>query len=288
MTKEPSALALSTLDAVAGPLKGSSFPLAGEATSIGREPSNTIAILDGSVSRHHCVVRRERDQFIIADLDSRNGTLVNRVPVKERVLQAGDEIRVGNSLFVFLSAESDDSTGSSPSVELSKEGPVAGSTIILRKEHARYLAPSAAPEALQPTSRVVRDLDVLLKISTSLNRLRRVADIERQVLASVLEVAPADRAAILLVEDNSSEFTSVLVLDAKSGKESAAAENLSRTVLAQVHEQGVAILSNDVGVDANYETVESLIAPQVQSLLVVPLEFLGRIRGVEIGRASCR
>src|SRR5205807_913675 len=64
------------------------------------------------------------------------------------------------------------------------------------------------------------------------------------------------------------------------GKESAAAENLSRTVLTQVLEQGVAILSNDVGVDATYETVESLIAPQVQSLLVVPLEFLGRIRGV--------
>src|SRR5207247_1654368 len=40
------------------------------------------------------------------------------------------------------------------------------------------------------------------------------------------------------------------------------------------------ILSNDVGVDASFETAESLIAPQVQSLLVVPLEFLGRIRGV--------
>ena len=34
-----------------------------------------------------------------------------------------------------------------------------------------------------------------------------LSECERQVLASLLEVAPADRAAILLVEDNSTEFT---------------------------------------------------------------------------------
>jgi len=281
MTKEPSAPALTTLDAVAGPLKGSSFLLEGALTSIGREPSNSISILDSSVSRHHCVIKKDGEQFTITDLDSRNGTFVNHVPVKDRVLEPDDEICVGDSLFIFLPAESSESSGSSSSVELNNEAPAGGSTIILRREQARYLAPTAAaPAALLPTSRVVRDLDVLLKISTSLNTLRRVDDIERQVLAAVLEVAPADRAAILLVEDHSTEFTSVLVLDAKTGKESAVPVNLSRTVLSQVLEQSVAILSNDIGDDATFETAESLIVPQVRSLLVVPLEFLGRIRGV--------
>ena len=279
MTKEPRAIALSTLDAVAGPLKGSSFPLSSDMTSIGREPSNSIAILDGSVSRHHCAIKGDGGQFIITDLDSRNGTYVNQVPVKERLLQPGDEIRVGNSLFVYIPADNGESTGSSFSIHLNNDAPSAGSTIILRKEQARYLA-SSAPAALQATSRVVRDLDALLKISTALNTLRHVRDIERQVLASILEVAPADRAAILLVEDGSSEFNSVLVLDAKTGKESGGPVNLSRTVVSQVLEQGVATLCNDVGDDASFETVESLIVPQVRSLLVVPLEFLGRIRGV--------
>jgi Nif-specific regulatory protein len=279
MAKTPQALAVSTLDVVSGPLKGSSFSLAAELTTIGREPSNTIAILDGSVSRHHCIIKNDGGQFTISDLDSRNGTFVNRVPVKERRLDPGDEIRVGNSLFIFLAPDSGEST-SSPSIELNNSAPAGGSTIILRREQARYLAAATAPATEDPASRVVRDLDVLLKISTSLNTLRRVSDIQRQVIASVLQVAPADHAAIVLVEDGSTEFTSVQVLDAKTGKESTVPVNLSRTVLAQVLEQGVAILSNDVADDATFETAESLIVPQVRSLLAVPLEFLGRIRGV--------
>src|SRR5438045_2779940 len=126
MTKEPKALALSTLDAVAGPVKGSSFPLAVELTSIGREPSNSISILDGSISRHHCVIKKDGEHFIITDLDSRNGTFVNHVPVKERKLEPGDEVRVGNSLFIFVPAASGASTGSSPSIEMRNEAPAGG------------------------------------------------------------------------------------------------------------------------------------------------------------------
>ena len=275
MTRDIKVTALPTLDAIAGPLKGSRFTLSQQTTSIGRDPSNDVSILDSSVSRRHCVIESEGRRFKVRDLDSRNSTFINRVPVKERILEIGDEIRVGNSLFIFTSAE--DTTSSSSSVELN-ESPVAGSTIVLKKEQARYLASNPALDSLPPTSRVLRDLNVLLKISTALSTLRHVEDIERQVLGSVLEVAPADRAAILLVEEGSTEFSSVLVLDRKTGKESTAPVNLSRTVLAQVLEHGDAILNN--GVAADYETVESLVAPQVNSLLVVPLEFLGRMRGV--------
>src|SRR5581483_2805744 len=192
----------------------------------------------------------------------------------------GDEIRVGNSLFVFVPPEAGDSTGSSESLRLQDGAPHGGSTIILRREQARYLAATHPSEVLPATSRIVRNLNALLKISSALNSLSRVDEIERQVLTSVLDVASGDRAAILLVEDDSSEFTSVLVMDKKTGKESAEPVNLSRTVLTQVLEQGVAIVCNDVSDDASFETVESLIEPQVRCLLVVPLEFLGRIRGV--------
>jgi Nif-specific regulatory protein len=279
MIREGKAPAAAALDVIAGPLKGSTFPLTSEPMSIGRDPSNTVSLLDGSVSRHHCVIEKQGDRYKLRDLDSRNSTFVNRVPVKERYLEVGDEVRVGNSLFVFVPPDTGESTRSSESLRLN-DMPPGGSTIVLKREQTRYLAAARASDELPVISRVVRDLKALLKISSALNKLRRVDDIERQVLASVLEVAPADHAAILLVDDGSTEFTSVLVLDKKTGKESAECVNLSRTVLAQVLEQGVAILSNDVADDASFETVESLITPQVRSLLVAPLEFLGQIRGV--------
>ena len=44
------------LEAVAGPLKGSSIPLSEDEVSFGREPSNRISLLDAAVSRQHCVI----------------------------------------------------------------------------------------------------------------------------------------------------------------------------------------------------------------------------------------
>src|SRR5207244_5642581 len=89
------------LEAVSGPLKGKVFSLAECEFSIGRDPSNQISLLDSLVSRRHCVIRKDGEAFRIQDLDSRNSTFVNGIPVKERVLAHGDQIRVGNSTFVF-------------------------------------------------------------------------------------------------------------------------------------------------------------------------------------------
>jgi pSer/pThr/pTyr-binding forkhead associated (FHA) protein len=48
------------------------------------------------------VVRVQEGRCTILDLDSRNGTFVNRVPVKERELENGDEVRIGEYVFLFL------------------------------------------------------------------------------------------------------------------------------------------------------------------------------------------
>jgi len=95
------------LEAITGPLKGSSIALSEEEVSIGREPANRVSLLDASVSRRHCLISRAGSQFKIHDLNSRNATFVNGVPVTERVLASGDEIKVGNSIFVFVVPETE-------------------------------------------------------------------------------------------------------------------------------------------------------------------------------------
>ena len=114
------------LEALAGPLKGNSFPLSEPEISIGREPSNQMPILDASVSRRHCLIRREADGFKIQDLKSRNSTFVNGVPVTEKILVSGDEIKIGNSLFVFVKPDAEGKTA--PSVEFDKDDTGGGST----------------------------------------------------------------------------------------------------------------------------------------------------------------
>lgn len=126
------------LAAIAGPLKGTMFTLTEEEVSIGRESSNQLCIRDTLLSRHHCLIKREAEQFKISDLDSLNGTFVNNVPVKERLLEHGDRIAMGDSLFLYLLHE-----GKAPpapsSVQLDESRPAAGSTVQLRAQDALYL-----------------------------------------------------------------------------------------------------------------------------------------------------
>ena len=82
------------LVAVSGALAGEVLALASDdPVSLGRDASNRIPISDVSVSRRHCVIAAEGGQCVIRDLDSRNGTYVNELPVRERVLEDAEKAR---------------------------------------------------------------------------------------------------------------------------------------------------------------------------------------------------
>ena len=95
------------LIALSGPLKGQIFPLGEETLNLGRDQVNRISIADMAVSRRHCTIQKEDDSFRLIDLESRNGTFVGSVPVNERILKNGDQIRIVNSLFLFLTGDGD-------------------------------------------------------------------------------------------------------------------------------------------------------------------------------------
>lgn len=64
-------------------------------TSIGRWEDNDIVIDDRWISRYHARIRREGDQYILEDLDSKNGTIVNGQRIVGPVtLSDGDEIQL--------------------------------------------------------------------------------------------------------------------------------------------------------------------------------------------------
>jgi DNA-binding response OmpR family regulator len=71
------------------------WSLAAPLTTIGRWQDNDLIIDDRWVSRHHARVRREGDRYLIEDLGSKNGTLVNGRRIGEpTALADGDEIQV--------------------------------------------------------------------------------------------------------------------------------------------------------------------------------------------------
>src|SRR4029077_5242916 len=91
------------------------------------------------VSRRHCAVRVQEGRYTILDIDSRNGTFVNNVPVKERDLENGDEVRIGEYVFLFIAKES--IAVARPSA-LIDESNLLTRSIILKPEDSRYLSPA--------------------------------------------------------------------------------------------------------------------------------------------------
>jgi len=68
---------------------------------IGRLSSTDIVLSDPNVSRRHAELRRDGDRWILVDLGSTNGTLVNGKAIKEHQLSDGDRLTFGKSELVF-------------------------------------------------------------------------------------------------------------------------------------------------------------------------------------------
>jgi pSer/pThr/pTyr-binding forkhead associated (FHA) protein len=70
-------------------------------TVLGRSPKSDIQIPFSEVSRKHAEIVWEADGYIILDLGSENGVLVNGQRVKKHVLSDGDVVQIGPQKLIF-------------------------------------------------------------------------------------------------------------------------------------------------------------------------------------------
>jgi two-component system cell cycle response regulator len=100
-----------TLTIVAGLRAGEVVPVPDKhEIYIGRDRANDIRVTDDGVSRIHCRLTRDGDDFVVQDLGSTNGTKVNGAPVGTERLAYGDRISLGPFAVLQLnsSTESED------------------------------------------------------------------------------------------------------------------------------------------------------------------------------------
>ncbi|MGW4906124.1 FHA domain-containing protein [Streptomyces sp. NPDC004270] len=89
-----------------GLLAGERIPVLDTRVTFGRNSENTVVISSLSVSRFHAEIVFDEDKgYVLRDLESSNGTLVNGEEVESRLLQPGDEISLGDQEFRFEVAD---------------------------------------------------------------------------------------------------------------------------------------------------------------------------------------
>lgn len=148
---------------------------AAPAVTIGRHATNDLQLDDDRASRLHARMLYRGERWHLEDCGSLNGTFVNSQPIGHTVLEAGDLIRIGERLLLFVEA---------PHEQISPDSPTAlfrsNTAVELRAKATRgALAEQSVSESL---SRLVRDSTVLARMA---NVLQQHTDTESLVRAAV-------------------------------------------------------------------------------------------------------
>jgi transcriptional regulator with GAF, ATPase, and Fis domain len=82
--------------------------------TLGSAPDNDVVLADGTVSRTHAEILSYRDGYLVRDLDSTNGTVVNGVRIREGLLHGEARLELGSMVLGFA-----------PDVDVVREEPSA-------------------------------------------------------------------------------------------------------------------------------------------------------------------
>lgn len=247
-----------SLMVIAGPLmKDASFALTSDELSIGRDLACDICLTGKWVSRRHCSIRKEDGSVVIRDLDSRNGSFVNGVPVKERFLQHGAVIAIGGSYFRFVvrGHEEPQSQGREVAVAFEDRPLVGCTTVSLQIEDSRLLNPDESSDTAS-RDRLVRDLRTLVTVATRIGSIQDSDSLLWQILGMILEVVPAERGAILVCGDTFESLTPAAVWNKLDPNQPV---QISRTVALRVLCGSAALMVNDPSADKTLKEAKSLV-----------------------------
>jgi pSer/pThr/pTyr-binding forkhead associated (FHA) protein len=251
---------------IKGPLEGKIFDLEDETVFIGRSSRNDIQIKDAAISRKQIKIFKIGKKFLVEDLKSTNGTMINGEliePGEGFEVDEGDSISIGNSvirlgdIFSQSTVEKKDLLPTSSNGNHNKKGK-------LEKDRR---------------SRSPKDLALIYKASELLRQSLKINDIFEKILEYLFETLPRiDRAAILLYDYEKGEITQV---NGKSRHNQVTkAAYYSQPVVDKVFKDGKAIRMSDTEYEPLSTLLENMGTAKIRSVLCVPIISNSNISGV--------
>ncbi len=84
------------------------IPALKESITIGRNEDNTVVIDNLAVSGYHARIDKAGPDFVLTDLQSTNGTFVNKEKIVSHKLQHGDKVIIGKHVLLFVTSAKGD------------------------------------------------------------------------------------------------------------------------------------------------------------------------------------
>jgi sigma-B regulation protein RsbU (phosphoserine phosphatase) len=241
-------------------------PLAGEKLSVGRSSTAELSFPDDAgLSRQHFVIEPEGEDWTVQDLGSKNGTFVNNIPLKARlVLQPGDRITAGHIAVVFAP----ESKGAGPEVVFERDDEPSSST-----SSTVFTDLEGANQTImldRPGAKTASAFHALLEAGEQLSENRPLADMFRLILDLAIKAVNAQRGVLLTLEGGK------LIPRAHKGD----GFRISTTVRDRVLNEKASILVRDAQLDDAFKSRLSIVEQKVHTMMAVPLEAKERIIGL--------
>ncbi|MEZ6093333.1 MAG: SpoIIE family protein phosphatase [Pirellulaceae bacterium] len=264
-------------------------------TTIGRHPDCDIVIDDNSVSRRHAQISFFNGQYFVSDLNSRNGTYVNKELIhQETLLFDNSEIEICDIAFVFHTDDdfsyvrprptvSESSKGGSEKSFLIDDVPIAGSSILQKLDVSSHYSARKTNEPKSGTGTISRSaterkLNALITVTQALRDAHEPNTIMKRVLDSLFDLfVDADRGFVALRQDDGSIAPFAMKTRSEQDEERV---RISRTIVNQVLDSQQAILSSDAAADQRFDLSQSIADFRIRSLMCAPLV---NSEGVAIG-----
>jgi serine phosphatase RsbU (regulator of sigma subunit)/pSer/pThr/pTyr-binding forkhead associated (FHA) protein len=234
-----------------------------ERFTIGRSRENDIFLPDQWLSRHHAEVRTRATGYVLVDLGSKNGTLLNGARLAgEQALREGDLITLGEHRLTFSNAISDETDDDMEPI---------GTRIFPAKEISDVVTkPVEDPGELVRQNRLLRTLS---QAASDLLIHRSLDELFNRILELLMEAVPAERAAILIVEAGSAHP----IIKASKSRAGAPITKVSRSIARRALEERVSLLLPNLLEDQAFKTQDSILSSGIRSALCAPLWFTGEI-----------
>ena len=270
-------------------------PLSGNEIRFGRSEDSDVVLVANEVSRNHAKICRVGNKSILFDLQSLNGTYVNRQRVVERVLSHMDEIWFGSLCKLVFRDDTqygkehpDDTPAVNPELvknldKIRAEMDRVGNSMTLigrptppYAEEVKSKELEASPEAIVKMSRAYRRLAALHKASQIMASGFDLRERLAQVLDMVMETMEADRGFVMLREEGTNNLN--VKVAREMGRE-LEASSPSMGIAGRAAIDGEAVLMVDSQNDSKFGMRESIIRSEIMSAMCVPLKIEDRIMG---------
>lgn len=236
--------------------------------SIGRIPSNALALNDAGVSRRHALITAQGSrEFWLVDLGSANGTFLNgRRLFQPRRLHDSDQISIGPFRFTFRLGRAADVTPHADALSDALTPPSVSSAVRLR----------LFPKASQTTKDVCYDL---LRALDQNQLVFCFVDAESGLPSELLK---PDSTAVQLLQ---TKYRHVIALDARNGCDEKGSFSIEQ-FYAYVFKQMLAVFGLTVPDAHHDQDIIQILRDEPDVLLcllhldVVPLGIATRLRGL--------